>query len=79
MRLSVIEVGIVVAYCETKVFLLFFSDRLLDLTRRRRSRRNSSRCRRCTSERRGRRCLRERANRQREGANVDNDESVHSV
>jgi hypothetical protein len=73
-----IQVRIVVVYCETKVFLLLLSDRLLDFTRRRRSRRNSSRCCRRACERRGRRGLRKRANRQREGGDVDNDESVHS-
>ena len=73
-----IQVRIMAVYRETKVFLLFLSDRLLDFTRRRRSRRNSSRCCRCTCDGRGRRCLRKRANRQREGGTVDNDESVHS-
>lgn len=40
-RLSMIEtiqVLIMSVYCETKVFLLLFSDRLLDFTRRGRSR-----------------------------------------
>jgi len=33
-----VQVLIVVVYCKTKVFLVLFSDRLLDLTRRGRSR-----------------------------------------
>ena len=33
-----VQVLIVVVYCETKVLLVLFSDRLLDLTRRGRSR-----------------------------------------
>jgi len=72
-----IKVFIVVAYCETKVFLLLFSDRLLDLTRRRRSRRDiSAYCRRgCQG--RASRSLRKRAYRQREGTNVDSNESIH--
>jgi len=32
--IEAIKVFIVVAYCETKVFLLLFSDRLLDLALR---------------------------------------------
>ena len=76
--IEAIKVFIVVAYCETKVFLLLFSDRLLDLTRRRRSRRDiSAYCRRgCQG--RGSRSLRIRAYRQREGTNVDSKESIHS-
>jgi len=36
--IEAIQVRIVIVYCETKVLLVLFSDRLLDLTRRRRSR-----------------------------------------
>lgn len=76
--IEAIQVRIVVAYCETKVFLLFFSDRLLDLTRWRRTRRNSSRCCRRACEWGRCRRLPKGAYRQREGTKVDNNESVHS-
>ncbi len=59
--IEAIQVRIVVVYGETKVFLLLLSDRLLDFTRRRRSRRNSSRCRRRACDRRGGRRLGKRA------------------
>ena len=71
--IEAMQIRIVIAYCETKVFLLFLSDRLLDLTRRRGSRRNSSRSRRCGCKWRGCRGLRKRAYRQREGTNGDDD------
>jgi len=56
-----IQVRIVVVYFEIKVFLLLLSDRLLDFTRRRRSRRNSSRCCGRVCDWRGGRSLRKRA------------------
>ena len=64
VRLSMseaIQVRIVVVYCETKVFLLLLSDRLLNFTRRRGSRRNSSRCCGRVCDWRGGRSLRKRA------------------